>query len=415
MQTTSLAGCTAAPSYYPVRLLYYINDGQLWDNGGQFTIRTEVFRAPGRVVIEGIELTQGVQTAGNKVPLIAGKRTFVRAYVRGTDDGLGALSGVTATATVDGVAGTLYPIPNTSITASTSGSDRRSLANSFLFEIPSTALSAGTRKVNVTVYPPSGRGGGLAVTRYATATFSNPTGSASGISVYGLRYSYYNVPSAMYGLTGRTDGWWPARPVAAWEPMRVTAENALPTAHLWVNETAPNSYWGTNWFDCRGVSDSNGNWGCGGYLDARAYGESYIDGQCPNGGCWVVVLQPEIDSGHHGAHYISPRGNHVINLQGESQPTEQGLTLAHEIGHGLSLLDMPNSSYPRSDEGMGPYIGFRYSPSNALVAGTNIYGATTAYDLMSYRSPGWFSPYSYCKALAFASSNGIVCPADTPQ
>nr|QEO74591.1 hypothetical protein [uncultured bacterium] len=42
MQTNWLAGCNAAPSI-AVRLLYYINDGALWDNGGQWFIKTEVF------------------------------------------------------------------------------------------------------------------------------------------------------------------------------------------------------------------------------------------------------------------------------------------------------------------------------------------------------------------------------------
>src|SRR5262249_55116414 len=162
-----------------------------------------------------------------------------------------------------GVARTYYPIPNTSITASTSGSDRRSLANSFLFEIDGASITAGTRNVNVTVNPPPGRGDGVPITRYATATFSNPAGAASSISVYGLRYSYYNVPAALQGPTGRNDGWWPARQVPDWEPMRASAENALPTAHLYVNDTAPGSYWGQVWFDCRAARDANGNYtGC---------------------------------------------------------------------------------------------------------------------------------------------------------
>ena len=55
MQTTALAGCTAAPSGYPVRLLYYINDGVLSDNGGAWTIRTDVYRATPAVVVGGVQ------------------------------------------------------------------------------------------------------------------------------------------------------------------------------------------------------------------------------------------------------------------------------------------------------------------------------------------------------------------------
>jgi hypothetical protein len=92
VQTTSLGTCTAAPAGIPVRLLFGINDPWLTDNGGQWFIYTELFRAPGRVAVDGVEVTQGVQTPRNEVPLIAEKRTFVRVYVRGTDDDLGALS-----------------------------------------------------------------------------------------------------------------------------------------------------------------------------------------------------------------------------------------------------------------------------------------------------------------------------------
>lgn len=44
MHTTSLGSCTSAPNV-PVRLTYYINDSKLSDNGGQWTIRTDVYRA----------------------------------------------------------------------------------------------------------------------------------------------------------------------------------------------------------------------------------------------------------------------------------------------------------------------------------------------------------------------------------
>ena len=45
MQTTSLSRCTPAPSI-PVRLLFGINDPELWDNGGQWVIRTDVYWGP---------------------------------------------------------------------------------------------------------------------------------------------------------------------------------------------------------------------------------------------------------------------------------------------------------------------------------------------------------------------------------
>jgi FtsP/CotA-like multicopper oxidase with cupredoxin domain len=42
MPATSLSGCVAAPGLR-TRLLYYVNDMQLWDNVGAFTIRTDLY------------------------------------------------------------------------------------------------------------------------------------------------------------------------------------------------------------------------------------------------------------------------------------------------------------------------------------------------------------------------------------
>lgn len=407
MQTTSLKGCTAAPSGFGARLLYYINDGGLWDNGGAWTIKTEIWRAPARVAIDGVEVTQSIQNSAGQVPLLASKRTFVRVYVRGTDDGRGPLSGTSATLTVQGDSRTFRPIVNSTITASPWGSDIRTLNGSFLFELDGAAIAAGTRELTVRVNPPLGRGDGWQVVKHVNSAFA----PATGLGVFGARYSYTNVPPAMQQQLGLTSSRWPARPVSAWEPLRRTAENALPLSRLTVSDLAPASAWGSVDIDCRAVLGGDGRWGCAGYEDGRTWASNTIDARCPNGGCWIVLLQPEIDLGHHGAWWRTGRGNHAINLQGEQSPTEQGLTLAHEIGHGLGLPHTwEDSSYPRRDGGLGPFVALRHSPGISLVSGQDVSGRTTAYDVMSYSGPAWFSPYNYCKALGTASGGRTTCP-----
>jgi hypothetical protein len=367
---------------------------------------------PGDVWVDGVELTQGVQVGRNlgpQVPLIAGKRTFVRVYVAGRPDTRGALSGVTASLSVNGV--TRAPVPGTpaTVTASPTGSDRRTLTDSFLFELDATSIGAGARNVTVSISAPTGRrASGLpATTQTVPATFG-PTGSRVDLHVYGVRYGYRDVPSVIGQPAGLTTPDWPARSQAAFEPLRVTAESALPVAKLFVD---PIPSQGSAVIDCA-PQQVDGVWSCSGYLQGREFAQNVIDAQCPTGGCWIAVLQPEIDLGHHGAHWTTPKGNHAINLQGEAQPVEMGLTLAHEIGHGLGLPHTfdPGTDYPRAGGGLGPFVGLRYSPGVSLVPGQDASGRTTAYDLMSYNSPAWFSPYNYCKAMPTATSGRLSCP-----
>ena len=77
--------------------------------------------------------------------------------------------------------------------------------------------------------------------------------------------------------------------------MRRTAENALPLTRLSLADLAPNAAWGSADIDCRAVRGADGTWGCAGYEDGRAWAANTIDARCPNGGCWIVLLQPELD------------------------------------------------------------------------------------------------------------------------
>jgi hypothetical protein len=418
--TTSLASCTSAPAGYPVRMIYGINDANLTDNSGGFTITTQVWRAPGRITIDGTEVTQGIQNAQGQVALIGGKRTFVRVYLRNSDDGHGPMSGVTAHLSVDGVSGTVSPIVNPTITTSTTGSNHSTLNDSFLFELPSAATAPGSRQATVTVVPPAGRSGGYPVVQHIPMTF----GPSTSLNVIGLRYSYYNVPAQLLaqlsasqpGLNVAT-GWWQARPISAWEPLRQRAEDALPLAHLTVAEQAPAggeySDWGSAWFDCRASQDpTTGRWGCQGYQDAKNWETAYIDHMCPTGGCTVMMLQPEIDDGENGTDWVSPAGNSVNNMQGERLADAQGNTFAHELGHSLTLAHtFSDPSYPRSDGGLGPFVALRYSPTITLIPGQSSSGTTIGYDLMSYNRPAWFSPYNYCKAMAHLQGAHPTCAA----
>jgi hypothetical protein len=243
-----------------------------------------------------------------------------------------------------------------------------------------------------------------------------------------VRYSYDNVPQAMTdalrysqpGLGVRA-GWWQARTLASWEPMRRMAENVLPLARLTIKDDAAGTdhvAWGSATFDCEAGQRDDGLWYCGGYEDAIAWSKKYADELCPDGGCLVVLLQPEIDlTGATG--YCScrsynqgtPGGNDVINIQEARAEIEQGNTLAHEIGHYYRLphtWEDPHFGTRNEDATIGNVIGLRTTPRIQLEPQNRVGGGTT-YDLMTYHRTLWLSVYNYCKAMHEIPGRHPVC------
>ena len=79
-----------------------------------------------------MQVTQGVQTSDNLVPLIADKRTLVRVFVRNSDPAAAPIPGVHAALTVEGESRTYTPALTSSVTSTAAGSDPRNLTDNFL-------------------------------------------------------------------------------------------------------------------------------------------------------------------------------------------------------------------------------------------------------------------------------------------
>jgi hypothetical protein len=206
---------------------------------------------------------------------------------------------------------------------------------------------------------------------------------------------------------------WPAKSPQAIEAMRVAAEGVLPLAKL-TFEPLPGAPEGR--FDCGAPANATGT-DCPGYAAAVDWARALIDTFDPNGHSWVVLFQPETSSGAEGSAWGTPRINAGINVQ-EDPPNSIGMTLAHEVLHGLGaghsrrVLDGHDLNYPRGGDGaLGPFIGIQAVPALRVFAGQNAAGAVATYDIMSYEFPMWISPYVYCVTMPKATGGRMHCPA----
>lgn len=118
---------------------------------------TSEFGAPNDLTITGIEITQAIQSLDNAVPLVAGKATVARVYVRSTFtdvknvtahlDGGGELGGQRLTPTGFGCRTQITVQPQTA------EESRPSLRRSFCFRLPMDWVQDGTLTVHAKVNP----------------------------------------------------------------------------------------------------------------------------------------------------------------------------------------------------------------------------------------------------------------------
>lgn len=368
---------------------------------------------PGDYWLASVELTQGVQLV-QEIPLLRGKRTFLRVSISGFPDDRGVMPTVQVWARLGSE--DLVPVGSDRLTVprfeGREGvySTLWDLSNSVVFELPPDSEIGAESYVSVevntgipTIASPRGDR-----PRYEDLFFSY-LAVDSAISAYALRYQYYNVPAGV----GLPSPIMPANDMGALSRMLPLAENLLPISRLSAN-LMEGVVLGN--FDCH-YDPSAGR--CTGYLDAQQWASDVVDQQAPSGGSWIVVLQPEQDAtGHFGTYRPTPAGNRVITVAEDL--TDTGLGLAHQLGVSFGLCELGQSpqcdaAYPRAHGALGPYTGLRYAHGVDAVLGENPLGTSAAVDLMAVdggpvTGPVWISPYNYCKAILYRFEGQAACP-----
>lgn len=358
----------------------------------------------GDVEITGIEITQGIQVyPGNSIPLVGDKPTLLRVFVKTRDPGdrwddiVGTVV-VKDAATGNVIGRTLRTMGRTS--ARYEGSRRDVLADTVNFALwpEHTAATALGRRIlfEVSVSSFASRIDRDLSNNHITQTISFLP--ANYLSVYAFSYRNLNngpmCPGAAVegSSVSRTDQQRHARYVTNVFPASALAlrrldylpppefDNsdcqALIRAHRWVDLTMVMNSFFNREFRQRAYIFAN---------DSGPHAAAGIGGWC----C------------------TAPLGNQVawgLNDGGE--------TTAHELAHSWGRPHTFDAGgFPRADGSLGDQVGVRLVLPPRAIPARGIDGRPVTYDIMSYSSPQWISPYSYCALGSAMFGSGIFsCP-----
>jgi hypothetical protein len=355
---------------------------------GSSTVTYSVF-VPGSVnlAIDGMYLTQAVQSYSDTVPLVASRDAYLRVFVRA--DQINAMAPTVRVRLYDGANPTpiqTYTINAPGTTTPTSVNEG-SLSSSWNQLIPGTLIQPNLRIL--ADVDPSGA--------YAESNETDNSLPLSGapkaetvrvVNPIAIRL----VPVVVAGATGNVTG-------ANMNQFLVTMRKVLPLRA--VNpEVRSQPY--TSSAPALVSDNSNGAWGTVlSEISALRTADGYS-------GYYYGVVQTSYSSGVAGIGYVP--GQAAVGWDRLPSGDE---VMAHEFGHNLSLghapcgsVSSPDPAFPYTQGAIGVY---------GLDVGSLTLKAPSSKDLMGYCSgTQWISDYHYLKAFNYRNANPQAVMMDAP-
>ena len=353
---------------------------QVQVSNGQSTNATVTYAlsVPGTVnlVIDGLTITQSVQSYDDTIPLVANRDAYLRVFVR-ADQANTAAPAVRVRlyqgANVTPVMTYTLPAPGPSVPMTM---DQGTLNSSWNQLIPASLMTTGLR-ILADVDPGNG------VPESDEGDNSHPsTGLQKALDVRAVAaFNLHMVPVTVKGTTGNVTP-------ANMNQFVVTLKKVMPLQASAVNVTLrPTPY--SSSADTLKSDNGNGAWGT---VLSELFALQQAEG---TGKYFYGVVATSYGSGIAGIGYVP--GKAAVGW--DRLPSGDGV-LAHEVGHNLSLLHAPcygagnpDPNFPRADASIGVY-GLDLSSLTIKPPDTK--------DLMGYcNGIQWISEYHYQKALNY--------------
>ncbi len=332
--------------------------------------------------IDGVYITQSVQTFDNSVPLVAGRNGLLRVFVRASNANselpsvrVRFYNGATLVNT------TLIPAPQTSVPTAI---DEATLGSSWNAQLTGAFLQPGLRML-VDVDPSN-----AIVESSETDNVFPANGAPAALDVRAvstMNVRLVPVIQAARGDTARIDESNKANFILPMERM-------FPVATIDADLRAPYTYNGAE------LASSGTNWLA---LLSEINAARVAEG---SGRMYYGLVRVGYTSGVAGLGYIGV----PAAVGWDHQPSGTGV-MAHELGHNFGRLHAPCGN-PAGVDGSFPYSGGTIGAFGFdIVAG--VVKFPTLRDLMSYCDPPWISDYTYKAILNYRASNPMIASAAT--